>query len=58
MVLVVTKDIYLLLLLVEASLAHLGVPVVPVVIQSQLVQLYQNQHVVQEHQMDLENHER
>ena len=55
MVLVVTNDIYLWLLQVQASL---GVPVVPVVIQSLLVQLDQNQHVVQEHQMDLENHER
>jgi len=58
MVLVVTNDIYLWLLQVQASLANLGVPVVPVVIQSLLVQLDQNQHVVQEHQMDLENHER
>ena len=58
MVLVVTNDIYLLLLQVQASLANLGVPVVPVVMQSLLVQLDQNQHVVQEHQMDLENHER
>ena len=55
MVLVVTNDIYLLLLQVQVSLANLGVSVVPVVIQSQLVQ---NQHVVQEHLMDLENHER
>ena len=58
MVLVVTNDIYLWLLQVQASLANLGVPVVPVVIQRLLVQLDQNQHVVQEHQMDLENHER
>ena len=58
MVLVVTNDIYLLLLQVQVSLANLGVSVVPVVIQSQLVQLDQNQHVVQEHLMDLENHER
>ena len=58
MVLVATNDIYLWLLQVQASLANLGVPVVPVVIQSLLVQLDQNQHVVQEHQMDLENHER
>jgi len=58
MVLVVTNDIYLLLLQVQVSLANLGVSVVPVVIQSLLVQLDQNQHVVQEHLMDLENHER
>ena len=58
MVLVVTNDIYLLLLQVHVSLANLGVPVVPVVMQNLLVQLDQNQHVVQEHLMDLENHER
>jgi len=58
MVLVVTNDIYLLLPQVQASLANLGVPVVPVLIQSLLVQLDQNQHVVQEHLMDLENHKR
>ena len=58
MVLVVTNDIYLLLLQVHVSLANLEVPMVPVVIQSLLVQLDQNQHVVQEHLMDLENHER
>jgi len=55
MVLVVTNDIYLLLPQVQASLANLGVPVVPVVIQSLLVQLDQYQHVIEEQLVDREN---
>jgi len=55
MVLAVTNDIYLLLPQVQASLANLGVPVVPVVIQSLLVQLDQYQHVIEEQLVDREN---
>jgi len=55
MVLVVARDIYLLLQQYQASLANLGVPVVEVLIQSLVVQLDQDQHVVQEHLVHLAN---
>ena len=55
MVLLVARDIYLLLQQDQASLANLGVLEVDVLIQSLVVQLDQDQHVVQKHLMHLAN---